>query len=725
MPVKSNLKLGSTTPEILEQCRKRDKYYPKNGEEFRVSSHSRWEDPRWTFDNLTPGVRAYYSAVIWDKPMPNGRTLLAPEYAPLLEELRRFVWSCYIDPRNANALSPSSLRPFGRGLNCLTGWMTENNYCSLEELDQRASERYLESLLSMIQGRLERHELQSLDDEGSDFEADEGVHASWIAERLMPWSWLWKQRSALKDAGIELLRSGEPFGGKSVGRIARETATRLNRVIPPLPDVIACEVLNAAHRFLDVASDDLIRMSNEVFQVRKRYSAHSKEYGSALLTKHIRTTRFSIPDGCSEPWHAPLKNYKHPTKKLRSLIDELVGAVSIVIQSETGMRVSEVLSLRAGLRLDSGMPECVSTRSSRSGMLELYYLQGKTSKMHVNPENVEWLLAARPRGGDVVPSVVRAIEVAHLVLAPWREMSNDKKVREALFLNWGLSTGFPYSGEEITAMDSKSLTFRQRSFAAARVEWSRIDDEGDPVILRYKLSKGMCIVTHQWRKNYARFVFQVNPKMIPAVARQYKHLSLAMTEQAYIGTDIELIRDVANENLNLVVDLFMKRLRGGKKYEGRLARLIDKYEAELAKFVDGKSEQEGRESIRTWCMNRNLKIFFHGYGSCIPGIAPLEAECHKRAKTIHWANDRPHFANRQPSTCTGCFLFLAGPETLQYWSERYVKNMIAWESAKDQGTEAQLYVAKARAEQSANYLKFWGEELPRIEFDNCERGGNG
>ena len=86
-----------------------------------------------------------------------------------------------------------------------------------------------------------------------------------------------------------------------------------------------------------------------------------------------------------------------------------------------------------------------------------------------------------------------------------------------------------------------------------------------------------------------------------------------------------------------------------------------------------------------WCSQRNLKLFFHGYGGCIPGLAPTEAECHKRAQTVHWANTAPNYATREPSVCTGCFLFMVGPESVEFWRDRYVSNSTAYLQAKAEG----------------------------------------
>lgn len=326
-------------------------------------------------------------------------------------------------------------------------------------------------------------------------------------------------------------------------------------------------------------------------------------------------------------------------------------------------------------------------------------------------------MAARPRGSEIIPSAVRAIDVIQRVLQPWREIAYDKQNRELLFVTWGKAgRAFPRSPYDIEPMSSATLGLLQKTFISSSIDWCELPD--DPVLARYKATVGMCIISHQWRKNYARFVFQVNRKMIPAVARQFKHLSLAMTEQAYIGTDIGLIEDVAIENRRMTVDLLLQKLRGdGPRHEGRMGKLLEQYKHNLGQIV-GETHENARVMLEQWCSSRDLKIFFHGYGSCIPGLAPSEAECHKQEKTVHWANNEPNYSRREPSVCAGCYLFIVGPENVAYWLDRYVRNMRAWLNAKACGTERQFHVAKVRAEQSASYLRIWSVDLPEIMLES-------
>jgi integrase len=492
-------------------------------------------------------------------------------------------------------------------------------------------------------------------------------------------------------------------------------ATKAIQKIPPLPDEVAVAVMNAAHTYMETAASDVLRMVEDMLALRDTYRS------SLIVSNHLKKFKFSVLPGSDRPWHPPLTAVESPASTLRLLMDDLSRACSIILQSETGMRTNELCSLRAGIDPETGLPVCIEMRLSKSGMLELFYLKGTLSKTRPTPESATWLLAARPRGSDVLPNSVRAVEVIQKLLQPFRDMAGGK-MREALFVVFQLGEGFPMDGRSVSLLCNDILLRWQKRFVAAHVDWATVKTTSDTQ--KYINSKGNCLRTHQWRKTYAQFVFQVNPKLLPAIARQFKHLSIAMTEGAYINTNDALLKDVAEHNLYRTTDRLLEFARGtAPRMEGRLAKLLEKYQDELGTIIKGKNDTEARQAMLIWCSQRNLKLFFHGYGGCIPGLAPTEAECHKRAQTVHWANTAPNYATREPSVCTGCFLFMVGPESVEFWRDRYVSNNAAYLQGKAQGKADDFRVAKERAAQSATYLRFLDVPLPEIVLEGESHAG--
>ncbi len=722
-----------TTETIISDICKGMPAYPTEGRGNPwVSSTSRWQDSRWFLDNPTPGTAPCRSVIVWDMLFEEGGSSLDACHADLLEQFRRLAWSLFVDPRSGKALKPGSARYLTAGFRALFQWMVKNRYASMSELDGAASQCYLDDCQARLEGVAREDSLEDLLNElepeainASDREDNEEilqdtedalrVTAGWVQARLRVWSYMWNQRAAMRAAGVEPL-SQEPFKGRQVTRLAKEMATKSLHKIPPLPDEVAVAIMNAAHEYMETAAPDVLRMVEDMLALRNTYKKNE------TIASHMRKWKFSISSGSDQPWHFPLAGVEwSPASTLRLLADDLSRACSIILQSETGLRANELCSLPAGIDPETGLPICIERRLSKSGMLELFYLKGTLSKTRPTPESATWLLAARPRGSNVLPNSVRAVDVIQKLLQPFRDMAVGK-ARETLFVVFDAGDGFPKDGQTISTLTNDVLGTWQKRFVAAYVDWATV--KATPDTRKYINSKGDCLRSHQWRKTYAQFVCQVNPKLLPAIARQFKHLSIAMTEGAYINTNDALLKDVAEHNLYRTTDRLLEFARGtAPKMEGRLAKVLEKYQGELGTIIKGKNDTEARQAMLAWCSQRNLKLFFHGYGGCIPGLAPTEAECHKRAQTVHWANTAPNYATREPSVCTGCFLFLVGPESVEFWRDRYVSNNTAYLQAKAQGKADDFRVAKERAVQSATYLKFLDVPLPEIVLQGeCHAG---
>lgn len=715
-----------------------------------VSNQSQWTDRKWILDGKTVGAGSSTVTCIWDFPLSDGTTLLDDPHQALLNESRCFLWSLYSDRSEGRTLKSSGIGMVFHGLRRIIRWMVEHNYASFGELDNRASLRYCDWLVELFAAppKVQKNQdsgtvseelsefgecIESDDDfiemgeakiwrQANDEEIDPddvgGVSPGTISNCLATWRYLWEQRSPMERLGLVGLRQ-EPFSGRSVHVLAVELATKVTQSIPAIPDTVAIAILNEAHRFIALTADDVIRAVRGLFQIRDEMP-NAKKFSpstSPSVKTFLEDFRFSTPAHANCPWHHPMGSMgTSSVEELRRLIDDLVDACTITTQAETGMRISEISNLPAGENLETGLPACITKKISKSGMLDLYYIKSKLTKLRRSPVEEEWLLAAAPRGTKELPDAVRAVVVLQQLLAPIRALATTE-IGEYLLVTLGVPRSLPSSANGVTEPSNHLIRTGQKSFARSFVDWEQIPltDETRP----YKVSRGNCIRTHQWRKTYAQYVFQVDSRLLPAIARQFKHLSLAMTEGAYVGTNFSLVTGVAEHNRNLAADVFFAKIRGTPvKQEGRLSKLMDKYRDELLTIVEGLNSGEARAAVDAWCRNRDMKIFFHGYGNCIPSIAPTKAECHKRGHTVHWANSAPNFAMREPSVCTGCYLFMAGEEHIEHWRSRYIENMTTWRKARSEGRGNDFRVVRARAEQAESYLINLGVEVPKLEaFD--------
>ncbi|WP_143745631.1 hypothetical protein [Massilia sp. KIM] len=731
---------------------------------------SRWDDKTWVFDGKAIGAPVNTVTCIWDFDLPDGTTLFADQHSQLLHEARHFLWSLFSNRRNGRAFKASNAGRIFEGLRRLLKWMVEHNYACFGELNNRASERFCDWIVELyaspsrtnhadvddvsnlhvsgetdpresshlsqaitgeipgVHDEAKEEDLGATTSNGSpatrsesdpEFEEIPGLTSGTLFNSLSTWRYLWEQRLELTSVGVTSLQA-QPFSGRSIYKLSLDLVSRVSKQIPALPDEIAISLMNAAHQFIETTSEDLIQAVEGVSLIRSRNLAA----GARPLAMHAEVSRFlqqpklSTPTNSAKPWPElfGLKEISS-VQELRVLVDTLVDACTLIIQAETGMRLGEICALPSGWDEQTGLPLCVSRRPSKSGMLDLYFVKSKLVKNRPMPVEEEWLLAAAPRGTAALPDAVRAVIVVQKLLAPFRDLAQPE-TRKFLLVTLAVPRSFPTSSAGITEPSSVLIRLGQKQFAKSFVDWAKValNEQTRP----YVESLGECIRTHQWRKTYAQYVFQVDKRMLPAIARQFKHLSLAVTEGAYVGTSASLVSSVAEFNRNLTTDFFLANIRGtASKQEGRLAKVMAKYQPEMAKIIDGLADREARQAIDAWCRDRDMKIFFHGYGKCIPSIAPTEAECHKRAQTVHWANRSPNFTWREQSICTGCFLFLADQDNIENWSRRYVENATTWLEAQSQGRANEFRVAKARADQARTYLINLGAPVPTVEIANA------
>jgi hypothetical protein len=201
-----------TTTEVAASDRGRDILKQKEIGDFWVSSQSQWRDLYWQFENETAGLRAHASRIRWDVSLPDGSRLTDFQWAPLLDAFKRFTWSLFNEPRGyyGRPLKPGSAGALHTSIRYLARWMIRRNFLSFSELDNVASELFLEDVAEEVaQTDLQpsdREESMSGSANDSPPAADgEGLSPSQVYSRVIIWLQLWRQTGALRDAGIPTL----------------------------------------------------------------------------------------------------------------------------------------------------------------------------------------------------------------------------------------------------------------------------------------------------------------------------------------------------------------------------------------------------------------------------------------------------------------------------------------------------------------------------------------
>jgi hypothetical protein len=730
-----------TTTEVAASDGARDILKQKEFGDSWVSSQSQWRDRFWQFDNETAGVRPDASRIPWDVALPDGSRLTDPQWAPLLEALKRFAWSLFADKNGyyGRPLKPRSAGELATGIRYLARWMVRRNFLSFSELDNAASEVFLDDIADeAAQADLRPSDIEETipDPQKNAAQVAEGMSVSQVFRRIHIWLQLWRQASALRQAGIPALPEA-PFNGRSSKEVSRDIATRAVSLIAPLPDEVALPIMNAAHRMIGLPAAEVIRLHflyAEGVRAAVNEGQQRRNSQNDRGVRAIKDFQFSVLPGEREPWHAPLaeaevddfwpvysRGRQGPgtvsgSQLLRSLVCSIRDACSIVIQSETGLRVSELCGLEPGIHPESGLPTCVRIRRSYSGLNELFFLDGRLFKtVGGSQRHVEWLVGSRPVGSKEIPPPVRALEVLTRLLDPWRTMASHPKVAKSLFAHPATCSGMP-GKSGITIAFEDTILRGQRKFVFRYVDLSELPDRnrrGEDLTV-YRDSRGLCLRTHQWRKTFARYICGTDSRMLPAVSRHFKHLTLAMTEEAYLGKNPAL-QDAYESNINQsTARILYENARGKPAQAGRMAKLIDEHRAELQALIANKDERDGRRAIRKWVEQNRLQIFFAPHGKCFIRLDPVGARCHEVGQTVHWLNEEPHYAFRHPSLCAGCSCFLVDKENEEFWLERFIDNYRAFQEGASQGKASDYRIARERADQAAAILQALKVPLPEV-----------
>jgi hypothetical protein len=696
--------------------------------DFYVSQSSRFGDAVWRLDSTTPGQEPARSSIYWNFELPDGCSFTDPKHAGLHYALKRFAWSLFADPRQGPPMAPGSATHISRALRYLVRWMVRHDYSSLSELNTAASHEYLADLAK---------DLAEEDDENPEIipeaigthnnASSSGKTLAAVVDRINIWGLLWRQSGALKDAGVEPLPS-VPFAGRSAKSLAKELATKTMGWIPPIPDEVALPIMAAAHRMLGVPATDVIRLHRLYLEARTAASHCSVPRQALLAGKAIAGFAFSPIEGQDVPWRPPL--YPTTTERLRhgawrkahldihralwALIEDVCAACTVVLQSEAGIRINEVCGLRAGINADTGMPACIEVRTSKTGLHELFFLKGTLAKTRPAPVEAEWLLGARPTGTDGMPAPVRAVQLLQELYAPVRSVSTDGTPCKDLIVPMTQSGGLPKSGPMTGKILGRHLLAYQRRFIGTYVDLSGLPDRnrhGEDLV-QYRTSHGTCLRSHSWRKTFALYVFRTDSRMTAAIAQQFHHLSLAMTEQGYLGSDPTLLEVMDGVRTRQTALFFYEMARGVRPVAGRMGKLIDEHRAELEGIIAGMDECQGLLAMERWVIKQDLRIWFASHGKCFLRLAIGQARCHELGGTAHWTNREPNYAYRSPEVCLGCPAYAIDGEHEAYWLHRYLENQTAWTKAVSGGHEKDYRIAEYRALQSAAVLQTIGVTLP-------------
>lgn len=566
--------------------------------ELWISPYSRYIDDVWVLDGVGKNVPPNRARIDFGMSLAGSdgseARLTDPAWRPLLDEVKAFLWSLRADPPEAGfPVKDITLIAKAARLRVVLQWMATNGVSSFDFLDEQRAERFVAHLRATHRGK--------------------------GGKAITPMT-LSAYTTVVKQLFLQAEKVGagpraDPFPGETGGERAGAVRSTLG-AWPPTPDEVAKPLILGAIRLIHTPADDVIALRDAAQAARD--SATESHWARYLAAREpLGSWEFSVPEGESEPWHLPITRLQ----QLADLEARIVDAAYVVIAYLCGPRCSEIIDLRSG---------CVEqgTHVTDDGLESIAYIVGDIRK--TNQAGHRWVAP---------PEAVRAVEVMERVSAPLRERSG----RDELFLRTNAKGLIgPYA--TIAPIDNASMN-------------DRLNRLRDFLDLPYHQGQPWRLSTHQGRKTFARFISRKDKTGLYALQAQLGHVTRAMTDRGYAGTDTELLEEIIQENRQETEDL-LAHLFSQDSLGGDAGKRIEAHNPFIGRTKDPEAI---REYVHGVLADTELNIAPCDWGLCL--YRPEAARC---------GGDEtgPNRIQANPSLCSGCPNFVLSAQHRPYWSNR-------------------------------------------------------
>lgn len=711
--------------QIDEQPR-RKKIYELNREElanYRINEHSQFKDSVWIFTNPTPGAKKSVSRLNWGMELFDGSRLTDVRHAVRLHWAKILVLTLLVLPSSGRAPAAGAMGAIQTQLKWLLSWMSEAGYHHPHELTAAVIRNYLDQIPDFISAHTVDGEI--------------GIGSATRA--LMTILQLWEQRLALAKMGVASAAS-HPYGGKGAQNVAMGVTTKAAAWVKPLPDEVAIPMLNKAAWLLGTPADDVFRLLDVVrdplagtmvkVNRRQRGTATCKS-GTGNDARKKRARRFidafefgsASEDG--HPWHERMdRAFEQPSDgrnlrmyRVKQLWESVRDAAAIIVQATSGMRVSELVGIRAGIDAATGLPNAVRMELSVTGLYEWFVIRSQLAKTAEGlPQEVDWVLGMRPTGSTEIPLAVRALCILDRLHEPWRALART----ERLILAGRAGETLPLASTPRGAMTSAGVNNAMKRFIGRWIDLSVLPDESvrkteDKDLVPWRESKGAIFSTHMLRKAWAQFALACDPRLLPAIQMQFHHLSLAMTEGGYIGRNPLLLDALDSMSVQKVYLTVFEVILGRSKLAGRMGEQLELALVTLrADAGELPISEKWRQAVE-WADRNDLKMYFTAHATCCP-TRTSQMRCHDASNTPVWLRQAPNTATREPSVCAGCACAIMDKSHEPFWSDRYVGCEVSLRQAEAAGAGSGPFrEIRFRADQAWGILKKFGADLDALE----------
>lgn len=682
---------------------------PEEFAQFAVTPLSKGGDSAWLMPVTTPGVTQSRCKLNWSMELFNGSRLTDPQHAKRLAWAQKLMALLLHAPSKGEPPAATSVSSFKVGFKWLISWMAERCIHTPGELKP---DEYIEDLpryIAEVNGD------------------DEDISEAQVRLALLIISFLWSERRLLHKWGVSSLTQN-PFRDHGVIYFGKTIATKSNGWIPPLPDEVAIPLFNEVALWLGQPAEDVIGLLKyvedplagteiEVATPNSKTGTRRQKTGEEAQARRKRANRFlaefgfnTLP-GETKPWHAPLgaafgRDGVTSLEEVRDLFDAARDACALCIQGMSGMRISELLGIEAGLDALTGLPKGVRVEPSATGLYEVFVIRTVLSKTEKGlPREMDWVLGMRPQGSQEEPLPVRALRLLNRLYAPWRDRARTTR----LLLQGRTGSTLPLKTTALGPMHSGSMLHSMKRFIARWVDLSALPDQSkhrikDNNLVEWRESKGAIFKSHMLRKSWAQFMFAVDPLLKPAIQLQFHHLSLAMTDTGYISSNLLLVHEMDSMATQATQLMILEMLNGENPLAGKMGEQLEQATQDLAARVKGLPRSDAYKEVVRFCESEQLPIFFAPHGACMP-LQTHSMRCHDESGTSLLLRKQPNARTRQPSLCAGCNCFVLDSRHADFWVTRYLDNWLAYKRAERGGDASEFKVIKERALQAGKLLK--------------------
>lgn len=312
----------------------------------------------------------------------------------------------------------------------------------------------------------------------------------------------------------------DPFATGSAGKEAGYNAAyRDQHRTDYIPDEILKDLIGAAIEYTTVWGPHILEASALMVNIRKRFPESTEDtvrYRQRRALKDFEQKRSHNTKSAIRPSLSNLNHLHEARTRLRT-------ACGILIVFVTGIRLSELLSIKAG---------CIEIENTADG--EFIWLHSTIYK-------IQGIAAGKPGrwlGGPLARRVVAILE----------QLTKETRVKSRcahLFVPVTPVAFEKWSGNEPLA----------QSFCKTYLR-----DFIDFIGLKDTRGQSYHIHLHMFRRTFARHVVRSDTTNLMALKEHFKHCSVAMTD-GYVGIDEELQDLLDNESDLLSLDSFDKALR--------------------------------------------------------------------------------------------------------------------------------------------------------------------